>query len=324
MENKITDILIEGNNLYQWKLLEGEESLKIEENYPKLSTLILTCMDPRIDVYRIFQLNLGDVFVLRNAGNVLTDDMLRGILIAIFKYKVRNIIVLGHIDCGMKKLSTRQLRDILNPGSLNYICGRGYDVGLQLIKFFKIFADEIFNIKNQMGSISAFRGLPVAVNVIGMLYDVETGWVYDYEDIKDLESYKDFHFYKKDLAKKKRDQFLDFLDGVEDYIKKKPKAEQIKIDDDYHYDRKPVTSEKFYRRTNQNLLVETYRIMIKYKDTLPDKEIIEIYEKQWNEIRKYHKDSGKSFRDNHLFGDDRLDVLLNVIKEIFPPPYQIF
>jgi len=94
--------------------------------------------------------------------------------------------------------------------------------------------------------------------------------------------------------------------------------------ENYHYDRKPVTSEKFYRRTNQDLLVETYRIMIKYKDTLPDKELIEIYEKQWDEIQKYHKESGKSNTDNNLHGNDRLDVFLNIIKEIFPPPYQIF
>lgn len=226
MKDKITDILIEGNSLYQWKLLEGKERHISEEMYPKLSTLILTCMDPRIDVYRIFQLKPGDVFVLRNAGNVLTDDVLRGILLAVFKYSVRNIIVLGHTDCGMKKVETSFLRDHLSPGSLSYICGKGYDVGLQLIKFFKIFGDEIFNIKNQMGSISAFRGLPVDVRVIGMLYDVETGWVYEYEHIKDLESFKDFQFNKSKLTNKKRQQFLNFLDGFQEDIKQKPEKKE--------------------------------------------------------------------------------------------------
>jgi len=222
---------MEGNNFYQRKLLEREETLRTEGSFSRLSTLILTCMDPRIDVYRIFQLKPGDVFVLRNAGNVLTEDVLRGILIAIFIYNIRNIIVLGHTDCGMKKLKTRQLREILSPGSLKYICGKGHNVGLQLIQFFKIFADEIFNIKKQMESISGFHGLPVDLNVIGMLYDVETGWVYEYEDIKDLKSFKDFHFYEEDLAKKKHEQFSDFLCNIEENIKKKPKIDAEKTED---------------------------------------------------------------------------------------------
>ena len=56
-------------------------------------------MDPRIDIHRIFQLEPGDVIVLRNAGNIFTQDMIRSLIIAIFKYKIKYIVILGHLDC---------------------------------------------------------------------------------------------------------------------------------------------------------------------------------------------------------------------------------
>ncbi|MFW9785498.1 MAG: carbonic anhydrase, partial [Candidatus Heimdallarchaeota archaeon] len=62
-------ILIEGNLKFKRKILEDLESIEVERKVPRYPVLILTCMDPRIDVHRIFQLKPGDVFVLRNAGN---------------------------------------------------------------------------------------------------------------------------------------------------------------------------------------------------------------------------------------------------------------
>ena len=41
---------------------------------PSLQTVVLTCMDSRINTYTLFGLNLGEVHVLRNAGGVVTDD----------------------------------------------------------------------------------------------------------------------------------------------------------------------------------------------------------------------------------------------------------
>ena len=84
MIKDIEKTLIEGNLRFQWKITQDLENLEVEEKIPKYPVLILTCMDPKIDIHRIFQLKPGDVFVLRNAGNVYTQDMLRSILISIF------------------------------------------------------------------------------------------------------------------------------------------------------------------------------------------------------------------------------------------------
>ena len=112
MNVKFEDIeqsLVEGNKQYQWKIIQEEESTHIDGKIPTYPVLILTCMDSRIDVYRIFQLKPGEVFVLRNAGNVYTEDILRSVLVAIHIYNIQCIVVLGHLDCGMKKLHLHDL-----------------------------------------------------------------------------------------------------------------------------------------------------------------------------------------------------------------------
>ena len=69
--------LVDGNNRYRWQILQENEKIEINHTIPKYPLLILTCMNPRIDIHRIFQLNPGDAFVLRNAGNQYTEDVLR-------------------------------------------------------------------------------------------------------------------------------------------------------------------------------------------------------------------------------------------------------
>jgi len=77
MFEDIENQILEGNFRFQGKITQDLESVEIRSKYPKFPLLILTCMDPRIDVNRIFQLTPGDAFVLRNAGNYYSRDMLQ-------------------------------------------------------------------------------------------------------------------------------------------------------------------------------------------------------------------------------------------------------
>ncbi|MHA1235913.1 MAG: beta-class carbonic anhydrase [Promethearchaeota archaeon] len=183
---EIKQILIEGNKQYQWKIIQEEESNQLEDRIPKYPVLILTCMDPRIDVYRIFQLKLGDIFVLRNAGNVYTEDVLRSVLVAIHKYNIQYIVVLGHLDCGMKKLRLQDLTNKLTDSAIKKIGISGTNFYLELLKFFKAFTDEIKNIENQVYKFKNAREIPTDIRIMGMLYDPNTGWVFRNEELKRL------------------------------------------------------------------------------------------------------------------------------------------
>ena len=177
-------ILLNGNFEFHDKLIKKTENLLKNYKIPKYPVLIITCMDPRIEIYRIFQLKPGDVFVLRNAGNIFTEDTLRSILISVHEYGVENIIILGHLDCGMTKISLKDIQAKLNKSTLKHITGNHTNIYLGLQRYFRNFADELRNIETQIESIKDSKFLPSDVKVNGMLYDPASGWVFDLEHIK--------------------------------------------------------------------------------------------------------------------------------------------
>src|SRR4029077_14598005 len=65
--------------------------------------IIVSCSDSRVPPEIIFDQGLGDLFVLRVAGNVINDESLGSIEYAVDHLAVRLILVLGHQSCGAVK-----------------------------------------------------------------------------------------------------------------------------------------------------------------------------------------------------------------------------
>ena len=218
MIEKVIDDLIERNARYQWKIMQEEESIDLKEPFPRYPVLILTCMNPRIDVYRIFQLKPGDVFVLRNAGNMYTEDVLRSVLVAIHKYNIQCIVVLGHLDCGMKKLHLGSLLDKLTESAIKKIGRSGTNFFLELQKFFRTFTDEIKNIENQVQKVRNAREFPTDIKITGMLYDPNTGWVFRDEELKLYSNYENFAKDYRKILQTKKFELVDYMEDIEDEI----------------------------------------------------------------------------------------------------------
>ena len=214
----IDQIFVEGNKQYQWKIIQEEESTQIDGKIPIYPVLILTCMDPRIDVYRIFQLKPGDAFVLRNAGSVYTEDVLRSVLVAIHKYNIQYIVILGHLDCGMKKLRLHDLTNRLTDSAIKKIGRSGTNFYIELLKFFKAFTDEIKNIENQVYKFRNAREIPTDIKIMGMLYDPNTGWVFRNEELKLYSNYEDFAKDYRNILQTKKYELIDYIESHQDEI----------------------------------------------------------------------------------------------------------
>lgn len=214
----IDKIFVEGNKQYQWKIIQEEETTQIDGKIPIYPVLILTCMDPRIDVYRIFQLKPGDAFVLRNAGSVYTEDVLRSVLVAIHKYNIQYIVVLGHLDCGMKKLRLHDLTNKLTDSAIKKIGISGTNFYLELLKFFKVFTDEIKNIENQVYKFRNAREIPTDIKIMGMLYDPNTGWVFRNEELKLYSNYEAFAKDYRNILQTKKYELIDYIESHQDEI----------------------------------------------------------------------------------------------------------
>jgi carbonic anhydrase len=67
---------------------------------PNRKLAILTCMDARVDPLALLGLEVGDAHVIRNAGAIVTDDVLRS-LEASREIGTKDVAVIGHRDCGL-------------------------------------------------------------------------------------------------------------------------------------------------------------------------------------------------------------------------------
>lgn len=70
---------------------------------PTRRLTVITCMDCRIDVPAMLGLRPGEVHILRNAGGIVTDDVLRSIVLSQHALGTREVMVIQHTDCGLSK-----------------------------------------------------------------------------------------------------------------------------------------------------------------------------------------------------------------------------
>ena len=73
-----------------------EEMLKGQHPF----VVILSCSDSRVPPELIFDQGLGDIFEIRNAGNVLDEHVIGSIEYAVMHCGVKLIVIMGHQDCG--------------------------------------------------------------------------------------------------------------------------------------------------------------------------------------------------------------------------------
>ena len=74
---------------------------------------LVMCMDCRVDAHVAFRLNPGEVHLMRNAGGVVTDDVIRSLSISQHALGTREVMIVHHTDCGLAKLQEDEFRDQL-------------------------------------------------------------------------------------------------------------------------------------------------------------------------------------------------------------------
>ncbi|HEX3518524.1 MAG TPA: carbonic anhydrase, partial [Solirubrobacteraceae bacterium] len=75
---------------------------------PALRVAIVACMDARLDPARVLGLAEGDAHVIRNAGGVLTDDVIRSLSVSQHHLGTEEIVFLHHTDCGMQTFTDEE------------------------------------------------------------------------------------------------------------------------------------------------------------------------------------------------------------------------
>src|SRR6476661_256988 len=72
---------------------------------PRLRMAVLTCMDARIDPLLMLGLERGDAHVIRNAGGLVTDDVIRSLSASQRLLGTEAVVVVMHDGCGLRGAS---------------------------------------------------------------------------------------------------------------------------------------------------------------------------------------------------------------------------
>jgi carbonic anhydrase len=136
---------------------------------PALHTVVLTCMDSRIDVFALFGLKLGEVHVLRNAGGVVTDDMIRSLTISQRKLQTRDILLMQHAGCGLATFADEEFSEEL-----------ANETGMRPSWRTHAFRDPKVSVRRGMAQLCHDPFLLPDTRVRGFVVDIET---FDLEEV---------------------------------------------------------------------------------------------------------------------------------------------
>ena len=81
--------------------------------------IILGCSDARVPAEIVFDQGLGDLFVIRVAGNIVAPSLVGSVEFAAERFGTRLVVVLGHSECGAILATIEELRQPSSTGSRN-------------------------------------------------------------------------------------------------------------------------------------------------------------------------------------------------------------
>lgn len=186
LENKdVFERLMEGNNRFaSGHPRHPDESVSHRHEVAAGQhpfALVITCSDSRVSPELIFDQGLGDLFVIRTAGNLVSEMELGSIQYAVEHLDVKNIIVMGHEDCGAVKalLSDEHFEGHIKTIIDSLIHEKEI---LPSLKNHDLYAATIANVQHQVAAIANDAVIknytakhPVSVR--GVLYYIDNGKV---------------------------------------------------------------------------------------------------------------------------------------------------
>ena len=131
---------------------------------PAKQVAVVACMDARLDVLSALGLDVGDAHVIRNAGGVVTDDVIRSLVLSQRRLGTREIVLLHHTRCGVEGLDEAALQRELET-----------DTGRAPEWEFGAFSDAFVDVGESVRRLRECEYLPVRDGIRGFVYDINTG-----------------------------------------------------------------------------------------------------------------------------------------------------
>ena len=154
-----TDELLANNAAYAASFDQGDLAAA-----PSRQLVVVACMDARIDVLGVLGLGNGEAHILRNAGGIVTEDVVRSLAISQHLLGTRSVVLIHHTRCG-----AQQFTDTGLSAAIQERCG--------FVPPFALGAFEDLD-ESVRASLRTLRGSAYLVDtgdIRGFVYDVDTG-----------------------------------------------------------------------------------------------------------------------------------------------------
>lgn len=140
------------------------------EVVPTRHLALVTCMDSRIDAFQVMGLANGEAHIIRNAGGVVTDDVIRSLCLSQQYLGTREIMLVHHTDCGLHNLDEAAFRADLEA-----------QTGVKPWWSLEAFTDPYDDVRQSMVRIAMTPFILHKDQVRGFVYDVRDGLLKEVE-----------------------------------------------------------------------------------------------------------------------------------------------
>jgi len=153
------DELVAGNERFAETF--ADQDLQVS---PTRRMAVVTCMDSRMDIFALLGLGHGEAHVIRNAGGVITDDVIRSLCLSQRYLGTREIVLVHHTNCGLQMVSEDGLKAEIEA-----------EIGIKPWWAVESFDDPYVDVRQSMRRLELTPFVPHKDHVRGFVYDVSTG-----------------------------------------------------------------------------------------------------------------------------------------------------
>lgn len=155
----LTARLLDANGTFAREHFSGMRPLS-----PARHMAVVACMDSRLDVFDALGLTNGDAHVIRNAGGVVTDDVIRSLMLSQRLMGTSSIVLVHHTDCGMSHVSEDEMKQEVET-----------ETGIRPAFAIESFKDPYADVRQSIARLRNSPFLKCKDDIVGFVYDVGSG-----------------------------------------------------------------------------------------------------------------------------------------------------
>ena|ERR1700712_5371945 len=155
----VIDELVQNAASYPERYVENVHSPK-----PSRHLAVVACMDARLQIFALLGLKPGECHIIRNAGGVITEDVVRSLVLSQRALGTREVILIHHTDCGLEKVKQGAFFDDLAA-----------ETGVRPTWALMDFTDVERDVRESLNRLRSDVFLQHRDSIRGFVFDVDSG-----------------------------------------------------------------------------------------------------------------------------------------------------